>query len=124
MKKTASGVLALLLSILTVFSVSACGGGGDTPVTTDPVTTEVPVTEPPAPTEPPEVTKSITIGLPTDRTEEYSLSIWFEDEMVVHVQLTPDTATYEFSLTGTGSGTYEIWIDDELLRTEKVDFNA
>ena len=84
-------------------------------------------TEPPAttkPTEPPEVTKSITIALPTDRTEEYSLSIWFEDEMVVHVQLTPDTATYEFSLTGTGSGTYEIWIDDELLRTEKVDFNA
>ena len=84
-------------------------------------------TEPPAtskPTDPPEVTKVINIALPTDRTEAYNLSIWFEEEMVVHVQLSPDTATYEFSLTGSGTGTFEIWIDDELLRTEKVDFGA
>ncbi|MBP3659865.1 MAG: Stk1 family PASTA domain-containing Ser/Thr kinase [Oscillospiraceae bacterium] len=84
-------------------------------------------TEPPAtskPTEPTEVTKVISIALPTDRTEAYNLSIWFEEEMVVHVQLSPDTATYEFSLTGSGTGTFEIWIDDELLRTEKVDFGA
>ena len=84
-------------------------------------------TEPPAtskPTDPPEVTKVISIALPTDRTEAYNLSIWFEEEMVVHVQLSPDTATYEFSLTGRGTGTFEIWIDDELLRTEKVDFGA
>ena len=84
-------------------------------------------TEPPAttkPTEAPEVTKSIIIALPDDRTEEYSLSIWFEGEMVVHVQLPPDTATYEFTLTGRGSGSYEIWIDEELLRTEQVNFDA
>ena len=84
-------------------------------------------TEPPAtskPTDPPEVTKVISIALPTDRTEAYNLSIWFEEEMVVHVQLSPDTATYEFSLTGSGTGTFEIWIDDELLRTEKVEFGA
>ena len=84
-------------------------------------------TEPPAttrPAEPTEVTKVISIALPTDRTEPYNLSIWFEEEMVVHVQLSPDTATYEFSLTGSGTGTFEIWIDDELLRTEKVEFGA
>ncbi len=89
----------------------------------EPTTPPAP-TAPPQPTQPQPVTKSITIALPADRTEEYSLSIWFEEEMVVHVQLAPETATYEFSLTGTGSGTYEIWIDDELLRTEKVDFGA
>ncbi|MBE6951590.1 MAG: Stk1 family PASTA domain-containing Ser/Thr kinase [Ruminococcaceae bacterium] len=84
-------------------------------------------TEPPAtskPTEPPEVTKSITIALPSDRTEEYNLSIEFEEEMVVNVDLTPDTATYEFTLTGRGTGEYSIYIDGELLRTEKVDFGA
>ena len=44
--------------------------------------------------------------------------------MVVNVKLTPDTATYEFTLTGTGTGAYSIYIDGELLRTETVDFNA
>ena len=85
-------------------------------------------TEPPAttapPTQPPEVTKYITIALPSDRTEEYNLAIEFEEEMVVNVDITPDTATYEFSLTGTGSGEFSIYIDGELLRTETVDFNA
>jgi beta-lactam-binding protein with PASTA domain len=84
-------------------------------------------TEPPAttkPTEPVEVTKSITIALPTGMTEEYNLSIEFEEEIVVNVHLTPDTATYEFSLTGRGTGEYSIFIDGELLRTETVNFNA
>ena len=84
-------------------------------------------TEPPAttqPTEPPEVTKSITIALPTDRTETYNLSIEFDEEMVVNIDLTPDTATYEFTLTGRGTGEYSIYIDGELLRTETVNFDA
>ena len=84
-------------------------------------------TEPPAttkPAEPVEVTKSITIALPDNMTEEYNLSIEFEEEMVVNVDVTPDTATYEFSLTGWGSGEFTIFIDGELRRTETVDFNA
>ena len=84
-------------------------------------------TEPPAttkPTEAPEVTKSITIALPTDRTEEYNLSVEFDEEIVVNVHLTPDTATYEFTLTGRGTGEYSIFIDGELLRTETVNFDA
>ena len=83
--------------------------------------------EPPAttkPTEAPEVTKSITIALPTDRTEEYNLSVEFDEEIVVNVHLTPDTATYEFTLTGRGTGEYSIFIDGELLRTETVNFDA
>ena len=85
-------------------------------------------TEPPAttapPTQPTEKTKSITIALPSDRTEEYNLAIEFEEEMVVNVDVTPDTATYEFTLTGTGSGEFAIYIDGELLRTETVNFDA
>ena len=84
-------------------------------------------TEPPAttkPTELAEVTKSITIALPTDRTEEYNLSVEFDEEIVVNVHLTPDTATYEFTLTGRGTGEYSIFIDGELLRTETVNFDA
>ena len=94
-------------------------------VSKGPKPTEPPATTaPPAPTLPPEVTKSITIALPSDKTEDYNLSIEFEEEMVVNVDITPDTATYEFSLTGRGSGEYSIYIDGELLRTEKVDFGA
>ena len=84
-------------------------------------------TEPPAttkPTEAPEVTKSITIALPTDKTEEYNLAIEFDEEMVVNVDLSPDTATYEFTLTGRGTGEYAIYIDGVLLRTETVNFDA
>ncbi len=84
-------------------------------------------TEPPAttkPTEAPEVTKSITIALPSDMTEEYNLSIEFDEEMVVNVDLSPDTATYEFTLTGRGTGEYAIYIDGVLLRTETVNFDA
>ena len=94
-------------------------------VSKGPKPTEPPATTAPTkPTEAPEVTKSITIALPTDRTEEYNLSIEFEEEIVVNVHLTPDTATYEFSLTGRGTGEYSIYIDGELLRTETVNFNA
>ena len=90
------------------------------PEPTEPPETSKP-TEPPLP---PEVTKSIVIALPTDRTEEYNLSIEFDEEMVVNVQIAPDTATYEFELTGRGSGTYSIYINGELLRTEQVNFDA
>ena len=87
-----------------------------------PKPTEPPVTT--APTQPTAVTKSIIIALPSDRTEEYNLSIEFEEEMVVNVDITPDTVTYEFTLTGSGSGEFAIYIDGELLRTEKVNFGA
>ena len=90
-----------------------------------PEPTEPPATtQPPQPTQPAEVTKHIIIALPDNMTEEYNLSIEFEEEIVVNVHLTPDTATYEFSLTGWGSGEFTIFIDGELLRTETVDFNA
>ena len=94
-------------------------------VSKGPKPTEPPATTAPTkPTEAPEVTKSITIALPSDLTAEYNLSIVFEGEMVINVDLTPDTATYEFELTGSGSGEYSIFIDGELLRTETVNFDA
>ena len=94
-------------------------------VSKGPKPTEPPATTAPTkPTEAPEVTKSITIALPSDLTAEYNLSIVFEGEMVINVDLTPDTATYEFELTGRGSGEYSILIDGVLLRTETVNFDA
>ena len=90
-----------------------------------PEPTEPPATtQPTKPAEPKETSKSITIALPTDLTEEYNLSIEFDEEIVVNVHLTPDTATYEFTLTGSGTGEYSIYIDGELLRTETVNFDA
>ena len=90
-----------------------------------PELTEPPATtQPTKPTEAPEVTKNIIIALPADMTEEYNLSIEFEEEMVVNIQISPDTATFEFSLTGRGTGEYAIYIDGELLRTETVNFDA
>ena len=44
--------------------------------------------------------------------------------MVVNVQIAPNTATYEFTLTGIGTGSFSIYIDGELLRTEQVNFDA
>ena len=93
-------------------------------VSMGPKPTEPPATTLPPVTEAPEVTKSIIIALPSDMTAEYNLSIEFEEEMVVNVHLTPDTATYEFTLTGRGVGEYEIYIDGVLLRTETVNFDA
>ena len=93
-------------------------------VSLGPKPTEPPATTVPPVTEAPEVTKTIIIALPTDMTEEYNLAIEFEEEMVVNVHLTPDTATYEFTLTGRGSGVFEIYIDGVLLRTETVNFDA
>ena len=94
-------------------------------VSKGPKPTEPPATTAPTkPTEAPKVTKSITIALPSDLTAEYNLSIVFEGEMVINVDLTPDTATYEFELTGSGSGEYSILIDGVLLRTETVNFDA
>ena len=93
-------------------------------VSMGPKPTEPPATTQPPVTEPPEVTKNIIIALPTDMTEEYNLAIEFDGEMVVNVHLTPDTATYEFTLTGRGEGTFEIYIDGVLLRTEQVVFSA
>ena len=90
-----------------------------------PKPTEPPeTTAPTQATEPPEVTKTIVIALPDNMTEEYNLAIEFEEEMVVNVDISPDTATYEFTLTGRGTGEFAIIIDGELLRTETVDFNA
>ncbi len=87
-----------------------------------PEPTEPPVTT--QPTLPPEVTKTIVIALPDYMTEEYNLAIEFEEEMVVNVDISPDTATYEFNLTGRGTGEFSILIDGELLRTETVVFDA
>jgi len=90
-----------------------------------PAPTEPPETTAPSqPTLPPEVTKTIIIALPTDMTEEYNLAIEFEEEMVVNVDIAPDTATYEFTLTGRGTGEFSILIDGVLLRTETVVFDA
>ena len=64
------------------------------------------------------------VKIHAEMTEEYNLSIEFEEEMVVNIQIAPDTASYEFTLSGRGTGEFAIYIDGVLLRTETVNFDA
>ena len=93
-------------------------------VSMGPEPTEPPTTQPPETTLP-TVTKTIVLTLPTDQTDAYVLRVMFGGDVVVmDALIEPGTETYEFQLTGQGTGEYEIYINDEFLRTEKVDFGA
>ena len=99
------------------------------PEPTEPPTTAPPEISVPPTTEPPEtkpeVTKTITIQLPPDQAEEYTLRVIFGgNTVVVDTLITPGTAAYTFQLTGRDSGVYEVYINDVLWRTEEVGFGA
>ena len=100
-------------------------GPEETTVPTTEPPTEAPTTEPPTTTPEEEpVEKRVALSLPTDRTEPYTLSIRLNgdrvmDDMVVQV----GTYTVTVQLTGSGVQYYELYIDDEYYRTEKVDFS-
>ena len=81
----------------------------------------------PAPTEPEEtgpamVTKQVTFILP-DRGAAYSLNIRLNGNEVIEAQTIPaGTASFTIELTGTGTKFYDLFIDGEPYRTEKVVF--
>ena len=97
------------------------------PAPTDPPT-EAP-TDPPteAPTEadPEETTLIFTFTLPTDRTEDYMLSLRQNgQELLEPTLITAGTPVIQVELTGSGVAYYELYIDGVYYKTEKVEFTV
>ncbi|MBO5129270.1 MAG: Stk1 family PASTA domain-containing Ser/Thr kinase [Oscillospiraceae bacterium] len=84
-------------------------------------------TEPPteAPTDPPELTVQKTFNLPTDRTEDYVLSLYLNGKNVYEdAAITAGTSSITVELTGSGTLYYDLYINGEYYKTEKVVFTA
>ena len=76
----------------------------------------------PAETGPVLVTKQVTFILP-EKTQSYSLNIRLNGNEVIETQTMPaGTASFTVELTGTGTQFYDLYIDGEPYRTEKVVF--
>ena len=88
---------------------------------------EEPPTEKPTetPTEAPrEVTKTVILELPTDKTEDYVISLILNGVPVMEpTSITAGTATYEITLTGSGTVEYELRINDSYFKMIKVVFS-
>lgn len=90
----------------------------------------------PAPTDPPvvttpqtpvvsQVTVRQTFSLPTDRTEDYMLSLYQNGQAVYEdTQITVGTTSITVELTGSGTQYYDLYINDVYYKTEKVVFSA
>ena len=73
-------------------------------------------------TQPTMVTKQVTFILP-DKGEAYSLNIRLEGNEVIETQtIQAGTTSFSIDLTGIGTKFYELFIDGEPYRTEKVTF--
>ena len=106
-------------------------------VSSGPPETEPPITEPPTeqqtepPTEKPteedleKITMIFTFALPTDKTEDYLLSLRQNGvDILEPTPITPDTTSIQVSLTGSGVGYYELYIDGAYYKTERVEFTV
>ena len=92
------------------------------------VTTKIVLTisKGPRETEPPvkEVIKTVDIDMPTDRTEEYTVSIYFGGRVVVDSKLvTPGTLSIQVTLTGAGTQHCDVYINGTYYKTVKVEFS-
>ena len=68
------------------------------------------------------VTKQVTFMLP-NRSDSYSLNIRLNGNEVIEAQTIPaGTASFTIELSGTGTKFYELFINGEPYRTEKVVF--
>ena len=86
-------------------------------------------TEPPteAPTEAPvkEVTVHKTFTLPSDRAEDYVLGLYQNGTQVIEdTMITAGQTSIQVSLTGTGTQYYDLYINNEYYKTEKVEFTT
>ena len=89
-----------------------------TEATTEPTT--VPTTAPVV-----EVTKTVTIDLPTDRTENYMLGLFQNNKAVIEeMEVQVGTANLAVALTGSGVQYFDIYINDTYYKTVKVDFGT
>ena len=66
-----------------------------------------------------------TFQLPADRTEDYTLSLKQNGKEVLEpTTITAGTTQIEVELTGTGTQYYDLWINGEYYKTEKVEFTS
>ena len=78
------------------------------------------------PTDPPvlDVTKTVTISLPGDRTEDYVLGLFLNGRSVLEATaITAGTSSIDVTLTGAGTVYYDLYINDTYFRSEKVEFS-
>jgi len=69
-------------------------------------------------------TKTVTIALPTDRTEDYVLGLFLNGKSVLEATaITAGTPSIDVTLTGKGTVYYDLYINDAYFRAEKVEFS-
>ena len=80
-------------------------------------------TEPPTEPEEEEVTMLVTIELPTDRTEDYVLSLYQDGKPVMEdTIILAGVVKIDTYLTGSGIEYFDLYINGEFYKTVKVDF--
>ena len=70
-------------------------------------------------------TKKVTLSLPTDRTEQYLLSLYLGGMQVIEDTIVSPTMTeIDVVLTGSGVQTYVMYINNQEYKKVRVDFDA
>jgi len=70
-------------------------------------------------------TKKVTFTLPSGRSEQYLLGIYQNNMQVIEDTIvSPDMTKIDVVLTGYGVQTYDLYINSQFYKSEKVDFEA
>ena len=78
----------------------------------------------PATEAPREVTKTVTVELPADRTEDYNLGLFLNGRAVLeNTVISAGTQSIGVTLTGSGTVYYDLYINDAYYKTVKVVFS-
>ena len=96
----------------------------DTPT---PAPTQVPARDPvqSGGTEDKSKTKEVTFSLPTDRTEQYLLGLYQGGTQVIEdTIIKPGKTEIKVVLTGSGTQSYDLYINNQFYKSEKVDFET
>ncbi len=71
-----------------------------------------------------EVSKTVTIDLPADRTESYTLSIYLSGaEVMGSRSISAGATSVDVTLTGSGTLHFDVYINDSYYKTVKVEFS-
>ena len=72
-----------------------------------------------------ELTKNVNFKLPTGYTEQYLFGLYQNGRQVIEdITVPPEKTQLTVVLTGSGIQSYDIYINNQFYKTEKVDFNA
>ena len=72
----------------------------------------------------PQVTKTVTIDLPTDREEDYTLGLYLNGRAALETTVIyAGTPSVDVTLTGSGVVYYDLYINDSYYKTVKVEFS-